>query len=456
MTIYGITSAGPTAPARSKEPPSKKDLKTERLWEKYGWTGAQPSRDLTSLLTKYPDCAHFLRKSGLLFMIRGYQHTLDRSHESTDPGIEEMQDGIKLDPYDGHPLLFVEGDWTRWEDLSTWITYDSKKKKIVSSDNPAEEWNYCAPDGLCRIGRYNEIYPIYHLSESDQAALQKQGEKFFQGNVPEKLQNDRKRWHYLQVFTSENGPISKLSHVGLRLIDANGAVYSLGFETSDEIPFKEQYFVGSYDVGITSLDYDEFKPFNARRVTTIPLTGDQYRNAMKQIEAYSKGPMRFNRMHQNCSTYATSVMRAAGHPMDVRSTLPELIVDLVPDLPVCSKIARAIGGFFKWIFPSCICHLLGAIAIKISTVCTNLIAYCFGSTQGSPPHPKAENGGIENQDKMNYFDRLVESPEDLLSEEAAIIYSPAKVVNWQLAQPSTVIYPNDGSPQLTIIPPKAT
>lgn len=136
-----------------------------------------------------------------------------------------------------------------------------------------------------------------------------------------------------------------------------------------------------------------------------------------------------------------------------------MIIDLFPHIPLISKIGSAVLDFFQRILPTfalkvirSIYSFVAAIATKISSICTNLIAICFGSNKGSAPNPQVEKEGLDNREGMKYFDRLIEEPGDLLRDDPAIIYSPAKFVHWQLDQGSTFIYPYDGSPQLAIVP----
>ena len=107
------------------------DPKMVNLWKKFGWTSAQTNpknkstklRDLSSLLVFYPDLVQFLRKSGLLYTIRGFQNTLDQANGTIPPNASKIQTGIRLD-YDGHPLLLKEGNWVRWEVIKKIICYD--------------------------------------------------------------------------------------------------------------------------------------------------------------------------------------------------------------------------------------------------------------------------------------------------------------------------------------------
>jgi len=466
-----IQNASPTQQAPTL------DQKMVDLWKKFGWTSAWTNpknksaklRDLSSLLVLYPDLVQFLRKSGLLYTIRGFQNTLDQANGTIPPNASKIQTGIRLD-YDGHPLLLKEGNWERWEVIKKIICYDPKKKKLVSVSDQKKEWNYFYPQGLCQKSRYGNVFPVYKLTSDDMEILQKHSEEFFNKKIPPALKNDRKNWHYIQVFSSENFFIPSLSHVSLRLIDKMGQVHSLGFEIdpNDSQCSQKVFFLRTCDVGINSLDYDEFQTFDKRRVTTIPLTEEQYKNALQKVKDYASRPLRFNRFHQNCVAYTISILRAAGHPIDVRCTFIDGLLDLIPRPKDLSFIGPAIDKvqkctlelfhrieqcipFFVKIIPSALWSVIAAIKTKIYSIFTNLIGLLFGNTQASPSKNVAVKS-IDNKHDLMYFNVLIQGPTDILRNEPAAIYSPVKLVNWQLDQKSTYIHKFDGCPKLAIVP----
>jgi len=67
-------------------------------------------------------------------------------------------------------------------------------------------------------------------------------------------------------------------------------------------------------------------------------------------------------------------------------------------------------------------------------------------------HSLVDGKSIDNKRDLQYFDALIQDPVDILRNEPAAIYSPAKVVNWQLDQKSTYIHKSDGCPKLAIVP----
>ena len=71
---------------------------------------------------------------------------------------------IKLDPVDGHPMLKMQGQWTRWETASREIYYDKGAGQIKSRNDPTKFWNYYS-DGLVLSNRFEipHAFPIYRI-----------------------------------------------------------------------------------------------------------------------------------------------------------------------------------------------------------------------------------------------------------------------------------------------------
>lgn len=343
-----------------------------------------------------------------------------------------------------------EGEWTRWDALKEQISFNPETRELISTEDPKQEWNYyynpeTGEQGLNPQSRYNQVRPIYQLSKSEMERLGMDGANCI-----------------LQVFTTSVFFISQLSHVGLRLIDPSGKVYSLGYETpSWEMKYKQQKIVGNYHVEISSLDYDEFTKFKNRRVTSIPITSDQMKLALDRAEMYTQMKLRFNRIHQNCATYVTDIMRAAQlYTPPIACNLRDFFWDFIIDIPVIGTVLDKIKKVVVAIF-----ELLSAIPIigyvfdgfmyvanKILTVMANLLILSFGGSKGSKPHPDVPEDTLDNSQRLTYFSRLIKSWKDLFKEDRDLIFSPKRMVDWQLKQPNTFIHPYEG-PKLYIAPP---
>ena len=128
--------------AREPLPPKKREhYKT--LWQTYGWN---QTLDFDQMMENHPDFFHFLRDSKTLYTIRGYQHSFQKA-ETPLQEAEPFKQAINAD-MNGHPLLYKEGNWVRWEEIKQEIEYSPKRKQLVSQDNDMVEWNYLYPFGL--------------------------------------------------------------------------------------------------------------------------------------------------------------------------------------------------------------------------------------------------------------------------------------------------------------------
>jgi hypothetical protein len=89
----------------------KKDEKLEEKWSKLGLP--------LSILESHADCARFLVDTSLIYSIVGYLET------SQNPAMR----GVKVDE-SGHPLIKVEGQWTRWADIKDRLHFDEMTKRF--------------------------------------------------------------------------------------------------------------------------------------------------------------------------------------------------------------------------------------------------------------------------------------------------------------------------------------
>lgn len=424
-----------SSPSIQLTPKQNKKITTQ--FRQYGWE---------HLPKNHPDFCSFLQKTKLIYKIRGYQNSLQ---DSTRPGIEKLKEAIHLD-HDGHPCLLKQGEWTRWETLKQEISYNPKTRELVSRKNHEEEWNYFhnplnGAQGLNPQTRYNKIEPTHQLSESEMKRLGMDGTQCL-----------------LQVFTTDVYLLSKVSHVGLRLIAQNGEVYSLGYEApSWETKFDEQAKAGNYDAAISSQDYDEFTKFKSRRVTSIPITHEQLDMALNRAHAYSKQPLRFSRVRQNCATFAIDMMRAAQvQPPEITCKIREFFWDYIIDVPYLGKVLEKTQKVVQKIF-----EILSTIPIvgylfkgityvsnKMLTIIDNLLLLSFGGSRGSLPQPDTEDE-LDNRERLTYFSRVIKTWKDIFSDDTDLIFAPKRLIEWQLTHEGTVIHPYSG-PKFYIAPPE--
>ncbi|MBS0655751.1 MAG: hypothetical protein JSR46_08235, partial [Verrucomicrobia bacterium] len=127
-----------------------------------------------AICSSHPECVHFLLSSGVAFAIAMFKN-------STQSGME--QHGVRISA-DGHPLIKMEGEWQRWDHISSLVEFDRTTGRVISKGQPALGWNYISPDGLVQkdIYTYGELYPVEQLSPEEYQKLRSHAEKFWDTN----------------------------------------------------------------------------------------------------------------------------------------------------------------------------------------------------------------------------------------------------------------------------------
>ena len=397
--------------------PVDKHLKT---LEKFGWDISRKQ------VEKNIDFFDFIRDSRILYNMRGYQKTAETSGYAH----EGLKQPIRFK--DDQPCFLVKNAYRSWADFKDKVEVNPATKEIFSKNNSEKYWNYflypkqeSSRIGLNSDSRFRQVRPVYALSDLDKTALGLQ-----------------ERHCACQLFTSNNSLLSKVSHVGLRLIDQNGLVYSCGLETLlTEPKFTDQAFLGTYNATITSLDYDEFAPFTERRVTTFAISDEQFAQALVKVQEYAGKNICFNRARQNCLSYSKQIAKIAGLPVP-ETLLPfnEALWMQIKETSVGSaidKIVTVVGAIFAFIADLPIIGLpfsaIGYVLHKIATMFNNLIFMSFGFAQ---PIENVPEGAIDEPHQkdgdLTWFTSGSKGLTDLFNDETCKIDLTIPLVNWQL------------------------
>lgn len=443
---------------------TKDRISLEKIWFTFHWT------NLTSIIEKHPDCAKFLKESGLLFAIRGYQHSIERRGEMLR-GEENMKTGIKLDR-DGHPLLLKEGEWTRWELIKKELRFDKENKEIVSTGDASIEWNYFYPYGLVPGSRYNEIKQIYRLSGKEMESLKQHAASYFEIN-PDTDPGVEKNC-FIQVYTTARKSNLLDMHAAVRLIDQEGRVYSMGYEMPMEhqnriISGSARTFLATGVVTISTLDYDEFRPFDDRYVTTVPISAEKAKKVLEQMKEYTHLPLRFNFIRQNCARFALEALRLAGvenidPKIDISGIFARLILPanlfnmLQKGIEKISAFAFVAFGIMHTYAPNMADAVATAYTViafvprKIGTVARNILICILGGRRAATPLPPNVEDDRDNKQQLKAFSRVMVHWKDLWSEDLGTVYYPPKITEWQQKQHSTIKHAYEASPALYVAP----
>jgi hypothetical protein len=466
--LISLTSSTPPKPGGSdglypqeKSHSPKKREKIEALIAQYGWADKDLlNQDLLNT-PGYCDFLDFLYNSNIFYSIRGYETSLKDSNS-------ELKDGIRI--IGGQPHLLKEGQWTAWNHILENIKPGPTEGKYLLKNvqNEWEECNYLYPNGLIAQTRYNWIKPVHQLNPNEMGRLYEHGVKFFKQvhAVP-----SRENCGFIQVFTAGTGRLGQMGHVGLRMIDKEGAVYSFGFETPNneaKIAFGNWFSaLATYNVTIASRDFKEFSKFDIRRTTTIPIDEEKFQAALQKVRNYAETALRFNMLHQNCLTFTLDILETAGIPVNIRTSsfmygLYELLrpsIQRIPFLgPVVLKVICIASQTFRTITkytPAPICFVAKVITFipcLILTMVKNSVFLVFGAwKQATPPKAGAENE-TNNAERLTSFNRIFNHWTDFFKDDAITMSLPYKFSDWQMEQGSTEIYKFNG-PQFYVVPP---
>lgn len=459
----------------------EKDRKLSEKWTALGLPA--------SVLERHADCARFMIESGLAFSIVGYRET------SQNPGMHDLRLAA-----DGHPLIKVQNQWVRWERLKEQVTYDPDTYMIRSRDYPGQlvqAWTYLSPQGLMPIDRMNHdrLVPVYQLNPDEYQRTLQTARRFYETNA--EVDVGVAKDCVIQFVTSpsrrlcatktvEDTPANQNlieninSHVIMRLIMPNGDVYSFGLE----MPAESQEFLfngGSMDRFMATVpakvnkagDYEEFRQFDERIVTGIPLTQARANGIIQMMN--NMGDIQFQFMRQNCSNLMRTVIQEAGYdPVDNRINGGSVLFGIIPNgehwpvigpviglvKSVTTPVFNFLGSWTPEFVKSALSFVWSVITYvphKIGIVLVNLIQLKLGGGKMLYPLPEGvqEDEFYDNRRIIN-FSRNIRSFWDMFKDETTVAYHSKHVIDWQKQQRSTFTEQYNGRPKLVVVPPVDT
>lgn len=448
---------------------SKTDARLVSKWDDLGLE--------KSILASHADCARFLMRSGLAFVIVGYRETC---------GNNFLHD-IKLDA-DGHPLILMHGRFERWEAIAQKLEYNPKTQQIQSrtgSGGLFQVWNYFHRHGLIPVDRfhYKEAFDSYELSQTEYECVLSFSKRFY-GNHPERdpgipkncvvefFSTPDRRWipHY-PIF--DNLARNLPAHVGMRVITSDKKVYSFGWQISAE---DREYLVSSAffqnifataGAKVAMRDPDEFRENKEGRITTcIPTTLKRAQDILSFVDSLKNKQLRHQFERQNCTSLMLEVMQRTGYDVDVSTSALEVALDALPSLHQLPWIGGVIGkvqtcahrvwsllpGFITK--PLCWAKkLVLYIPAKMGTILVNFTTILLGAAKSRIPLQNASEELLYNKKGIQYFSTVVRSWRDIFKSETSSVNHSKLFIDWQKQQKSTFIEPPSKRPKLAIVPP---
>ncbi len=428
-----------------------------------------------SVLESHLDCAQFLMDSKLIFAILGYKQTCG----------DGATHDLKLDG-DGHPMIRMQGRFTRWEVIARQLEFDPTTDKIYSRGGARENactWNYFHPLGLVPQDRFNydAVYPIHELSQGEYDHLLAHSKKFYESN-PE-LDPGTFKDCIVQVFTSprrygipEHPLLENLHknipvHVGIRLITADRQVYSFGYQ----MPFEEQALVlfdplSNYAMTarckVSMLDYEEFRAHEGRIVTSVPLSGQRCQNILGFLNELNQKKLRFQFVRQNCTVLMQEVMQQAGYMIPIRTTAARVIIDILPYLNqfplignTISKIEQCAKRIWEALPEWLSCSIektrqvIFYVPEKLCTILFNFGIWKIGGAKKTSPLEEGVDEELTDAPGIQNFSSVIRCWTDLFEDQTSSVVHPKFIIDWQRKQPSTFIEPKSDLPKLALVPP---
>lgn len=420
---------------------------------------------------------NFLVKERLLYSIIGFQNSsaIGKSHE-------------QLQVRDGKVYILCEGKFLSAASLSKRFRYVKEELQLMEQGTN-KAWNYLCPDGLVPVDRCKSdtILPSMSISKDEKDRLlnhakKMSGMKFSEEkpatSVLQIVTNPRKRFKTPDFFLFDGLESMTPNHLGFRIIDEKGNVYSSGFaSTAEEDVYctgKKNYFASINGMpGIT--DYEEFRPHDGRLVTSIPLTTETCNKELHELQEMRTRGVRFNILTQNCSTMANQLLRIAGIKLDNRVSLYKFLKFLLPHYSSLSFVDKIKSTLILWshkfskatMTPSAeeATSVIGKIIRVILTplrlltnFAANLILLRHGANKGSPVM-KDMYGERKGEEGLKKFSAVISSAKDLFSDRSHTVHHSGPFIEWQLSQPTTRYYkykePNMNIlPEDGVVPPK--
>lgn len=384
-----------------------------------------------------------------------------RSLQILKNGKNELSgEDIDLHFRDGTVLFKVQGTWQSFREIQDRIKYDSQNRKF-------EGWTFVHPIGFIPHDPvlWEELRPYAKLSDKTYTELKAVAKRFWTTSQPE-IDPDIPKDCILQVMVLKK-------HCMIRLVDANGRVYSFGFwVTKQEMEFIKQktilarlfhspIFCGlsTANIRLSIPDKSELTTFQADSVS-IPISDERFLQIKNKAELINqKGGLRFCATNLNCCRFAEEIIKLGGVQLDTKISLFQFLGMNFPDIstiPYCGRLFRKVSHTISCIYSTvqssfsimpkswrCIAKAC-FIPRKALTAISSLALLSFGAGIGSESIIKKEPGDPYDIHQKS----LISSIGDLFQEKP--IYNPQTLRQWIQKQGSYQLFVNSSHSFCTI------
>lgn len=442
-------------------------LKAEQKWIDLGFSREWLQAD--------PEAVHFLGRTGAILSAVTLQNSASLQHP---------QPLLSFD--DGKISVLVkedeESEYVPVHQFQARVRYDERDDMFVDNTNN-HGWNM-TQWGFIPKGRFEGFEPFAQITPAALDQVVEHGKTFWSPEQ-QRDRNGNERTCVIQLTTSykprmglprsglTQNAIETFNHIGMRIIDQNGKVYSTGYEmtaANNAATFgSPRTFLGTANAKGAWPDFDDVRPFDERHVTTIAISEEEFRQVKQFVEETKDA--RFNAVKQNCAKHVSEAFKKVGVEIPVFQDCYDYFANALPSLdqiPVVGKplswvvkaistVANAIFKFISWITPEFIKFPFRVVWEGIKTVHANLWMLILGAnkmTPRDPTDPRSQEDVIDNT-RMSSFSRMFRNWKDIFNPELRQFASSRKVMDWQRAQNTNVIHPSGNGSRLCIVPPQA-
>lgn len=441
---------------RLESDPCKELLREQKKWVDAGFP--------EEVLTTDPDAVHFAVSTHLLYTVLMYR----KSAEILEG------DPVTFQIADGKVLFKVEGEYVPYERIKEIIRYSESDEKFPG-------WNFIHPMGFVHQDSVDceAIYPIAQLTPEAYHRVATTASHFWSENQ-EEIDPGREKQYVLQVMTTGRCCIPRTwwgvnsddmmpEHSSSRLITPDGRVFSFGTKLHPDDAKKLTSLTSFLTTAVSrtcSPDYDEPRPSDEKRVTSIPITKERFDAIMAFANDMNKGFV-FNFANQNCTRFVAAQMALAGVYVNARTTAAQCYYAMLPNLkdvplvgrPLVQMIAAiafvvtpifdCISALARWITPypvrwvfeqgtwvvTELFRRIGAIALNI------LHFFIMGGGRTLIPLGRSEHRTISPDDPIRRsISPTVLRWQDIANPDAFPVYHSSMLREWQTRQRSSVFF----------------
>jgi hypothetical protein len=451
---------------------SKEDAALVKKWRKLGLP--------ESVLANERDCARCLVNTKTIFTMVGLQNS--------SPNAERC---IRIDE-EGHALFKIEGRWAGWGEISGRLQFNEKLSRWEERNHSEKVWCYVSPQGFVPLDRRKQCFPVHQITEDQYREILTQAEKFLDTNPVPKEDKDKEKNYIIQFnYSVENNQIPNWAvfdnlrkmlpaHIGMRLITPDNQVFSFGFsidpgQIEQMMPGGSMFthhIATTTDAQMEMGDYQEFRPFNERVTTSIPIPQDRAQAILDFITEFQSKQRRFNYKEQNCSAPVKEIFNRTGYGHlfpDTRTSLGMMALKSLPSPsvipvigPIIEKVIAAFERAKEWIIDMLpknvleafewIVYIITYIPRKIGTILENLFILAVGGTKMSTPLDNPLEDPLGGELRVKNISCLIQDWTDIFKDETATVYHVGPFLDWMRLQPSTFVTKKSDTPRLFLSP----